>query len=248
MNIIYLRVSKEDETLQDLDVQAIKLKEKYELLKDAVIYKERGSAYNLDKINQRAEFFNVLHLCFDSNKVTIDDIFLGKIKKAQVNIGVWDYARIIRNFHLNLLFSILSAMSDVTIYDYKTGIIEPNNKTTPAKKFSDLILASIQAFDSEQYSYTISQNVKKSVVEIKDTTFSRDGKKWGGQFKDKEEKIVNVTPEEIVSIKRRIQFLIAKFEKEGKTRYYPELIEIINKEKGIQLSASYISRCKNDKD
>jgi len=247
MNIIYLRVSKEDETLQDLDIQAEEIKKKFPIFKDAIIYKERGSAYDLDKFDRRKEFIDILKLTCQADKTTLLDCYLRKYNKTNINIGVWDWSRNMRNLELGLFTSLIFKFFNITVYSHKQGILKVEDDAIPVERFVKYVLASANSFEAESYSWNISENVKKQIVETKDSTYSTKGKKWGGQFKDKLGVIVQVTPEEIVSIKRRILFLIAKFEKEGKTRYYPELIEIIYKERGIELSASYISRCKNDK-
>jgi hypothetical protein len=115
MNIIYLRVSKEDESKQDPEQQLMEIKFKFKL-SDYLVYEERGTAYDLNKIHKRQEFFKILRTCFDSDKVTIDDIFLKNIEKKEINIYVWDFARIIRNIELSIFFQLLSSWYDVKIY------------------------------------------------------------------------------------------------------------------------------------
>jgi DNA invertase Pin-like site-specific DNA recombinase len=254
-NFMLLRVSKEDETLQDLDIQETKLKEKYALFKDCVVYKERGSAYDLDKFDNRKEFIKILELTSNASKTSILDLFRKNYTKTNINLAVWDYSRLMRNLELGLLLSIIFKMFNVTIYSYKQGIIKIEDDEIPVSRFTKYILASANSFEAESYSWNISENVKKAID--KDAEFTRSnpskdnplGNKWGGQFSnilpDGTKEIIKLSEQEERSLVRRIDFLIKKFDSEGKTRYYPEIIEDIRKSKGILLSASYISRCKN---
>ena len=84
MNIVFLRVSKEDEKKQDPEQQLKKIIEKYKL-KDYKVVMERGSAWDLKKINKRHEFIKILKVCFDADKFTIEDLYLQKAYAKDIN-------------------------------------------------------------------------------------------------------------------------------------------------------------------
>lgn len=238
MNIGYFRVSKEDEKIQDLDSQIKAIKDKFEV-KDLVVFKERGSAYDLNKIKNRVEFRKVLSILFDSEEITLDDLFFGNIKRKDINFYVWDYHRIIRHLEYNLLFGLCCYFFNVTIYSHKQGVIERNPDDIPTKRFVAVIMDSANAFDSEQYSWNISENVKKSVNIEKGITVSKEGKKWGRKFKDLSGKNKSLSVKQIVSLRRRINFML------DNSYSQKEIILDIEKRFKIKISNAYISKTKN---
>ena len=175
-NIIYLRVSKKGEGLQDLEAQLPPIIEKFNL-KDYVVFKEKGSAYKVENIKKRTEFLKILDIMFSADNVTIKDLFLGYTPTQEINLYVWDYHRIMRNFELNLLFSLLCDFFNVNVYSYKQGKINKKEHEKPFEKFARYMFFSINAFSSEDYSWNISENVKKAIVKNGKTTRSRDGSK-----------------------------------------------------------------------
>jgi len=89
IDICYFRVSKKGEKEQDLDHQIEVVLERFKL-KNPLIFKEKGSAYKLDNIKNREEFLKILNICFNSNNITITDVFLQKYEKKNIRIFVWD--------------------------------------------------------------------------------------------------------------------------------------------------------------
>lgn len=243
-NIIYLRVSKEEEGLQDLDAQRKAIIEKFGI-KDYEIYKERGSAYDLNKFHKRKEFIKILDLLFDSESITIKDLFLRNIEKKQsINLYIWDYARIIRNFEYNLFFGLLSDIFEVTIYSYKDGKMTKKIEETPTEKLGRFLLYSISAFGAEDYSYQTSQNIKKSVNKEKGITINKEGTKWGRHFKRTNGKRAKLSPTEIINLNKRISNLINIFEEKKEEGYYKRIIKIIAFEEKLKISKAYISKIK----
>ena len=240
MNIGYFRVSKEDETIQDLDLQIQKVKEKFNL-KDLIVYKERGSAYDLEKIHKRTEFKRLLNFIFDSENVTIEDLFFNKIKiKEQINLYVWDYSRIIRNMELNILFSLLSDKFNIEIISYKQTAIKKRIDETPTEKMLRMMMTTIQAFSSEEYSYNISTNVKKVVETRKGITYSNKGNKWGRKLKNSSGVYVDIGLDKQLEMNA---FILKKIHYHS----YPKVITMVIKEFDIKLSKGYISKLKNEK-
>jgi len=246
MNIIYLRVSKEDESKQNPEQQLNKILEKFKL-KDYKVYTDRGSAYDLKKIKKRESFIRILDLCFNSKKTTIENLYLNEFEQSDINLYVWDYSRIIRNIELNLFFSLLSYWFGVKVHSYKDKqILKENKEETPTQRLTRLMMNTISAFSSEEYSYTISTNTKKSY----DNGFSVDkngkrGVKWGNKFKgtldnprNNDKGKVDLTRKELASLNRRILFLV-------KDNKHKVIIEDIKKRFKIKISSSYISKVKN---
>lgn len=247
MNYIYLRVSKEEETLQDLDIQEVKLKEKYPELIDAITLKERGSAYDLKQFHKRTEFIELINTSIKAKDTSILDIFTTNYKPTDIIIGVWDYSRIMRNLELGLLSSILFKLFNVTIYSYKQGVIKFEENEIPVTRFTKYILASANSFEAESYSWNTSENIKKSINKTSDITMSNKGNKWGSQFRDTEGKNIKLDLKEIESLNRRIMWLIKKYEESKTYGYYPLIIEDIKREKGVLISKAYITGLKHEK-
>ena len=242
----YFRVSKEDETEQDLDAQIEAVKDKFNLKSDLVVFKERGSAYNLDKITNRVEFFKMLEVIFSSKFNTIEDLFAQKFLISEpIELYIWDYSRIIRNFEYSLLFGILCDFYNVTIFSFKQGVITKKEEEKPSETFARYVLYSINAFSNEDYSWNISQNVKKNVMKDKNITFSSKGNKWGGQFRDSEGNNVKLSAKDITKLNNRIKKLIEWHIYNKKVGYYDEIVQSIIKEFKIKISKGYISKIKN---
>jgi len=251
-NIIHLRVSKEEKTLQDLEPQREAILKKYNLdPKECIIIEERGSAYNIDKLYRREDFLNLIDIIFNSKETTIHDLFLKNHSIKDINYYVWDYHRIMRNFEFSLLFSLLSDFFSINIYSYKQGKINKKEKETPIDKFARYIFSSINAFSSEDYSYNISTNVKKSIRKEKDVTISSKGNKWGAKFNgthdnprnDKNGK-VELSTLEITKLNDRIISLSRYYKKKGIKFHYERLINKIKKEFAINISKPYITKIK----
>ena len=239
MDIVFLRVSKEDEKEQDIEQQLPKIVEKYNL-KDYKLYMERGSAWDLKKVHKREKFLEILEVCFDSKNTTIEDIYLGRVKKKKINLYVWDYARIMRNIELNLLFSMLSYWFDVKIYSWKDReIIKSQGKETPTGRMARMMMNTISAFSAEEYSYTISENTKKAYA---GNGFSTKGNQWGKGFKatddnpnSSENGRVSLSEEELIAFHAYIK-------RNLKTMSRAQVIERVKEKKKIVLIPSYLSR------
>ena len=256
MKIGYFRVSKEDETEQDIDRQIEVVKDKFNLGADFVVFKERGSAYDLDKIHKRKEFFRMLEVMFASSLVTINELFSKQVlvPADEIELYVWDYSRIIRNFELNLLFGILCDFYNVKIFSYKQGLIQKKENEKPAETLGRYILYSINAFSAEEYSWNISENVKKSVKMEQNLTFSSDGNKWGAQFRGTSDNVranakghVKLSPQEIRGLNTKILNLVKVFEGSGEKGFYDKIISSIAKDKGILISKAYITKIRGKK-
>lgn len=246
INIGYFRVSKEDETLQDLDSQIEAVKDFFSVDFD-VLYKERGSAYDLNKIHKRTEFLNLLDKLFCNT--SLKDVFLGNFESSNVNVYVWDYDRIMRNIALNTLFLALCDLFNVTIYSYKDGKTRKNPDETPTETFARYMLLSVHAFTGEQYSYTISTNIKKSVEKPKNLSArSKYGKKWGRQFTGVNGEKIILTDRQEILLRRRILKLVKEYEKMKFKGYYKSIIDEMERKHGLRISKQYISNVRNKND
>jgi len=243
MNIVYARVSKEEEKTQDIEAQIKAIFEKFNLkTEDTFIFKERGSAYDLDKMHKRTEFLTLIDTLF-CKKTTIEDLFKKQLIKEEVNLYIWDYSRLMRNMEYCLLFSILACLYDVKIYSCKNGLMSADAKETPSIKLSKYLLSSIHSYSGEEYSYNISKNVKKAVNHDKKITVSKDGKKWGRQLVDLDGN--NIEVKQIQKINKYILTLIEDYEQSGKKGYYSKIIKYISNKFNVKVSKSYITNVKN---
>ena len=249
-NIIYLRVSKENEKEQDLEAALDLIINKFELnINDCIIYKERGSAYDLNKIHKRKEYLKILDILYDADTTTIKDLFLMKVQKKDINFYTWDYARIMRNLEFNLFFSMLSYWFDINIYSFKDGKIKINKNENPSEKLLRYFNYAIQGFSAEDYSYHISENIKKSIKKKNGITYGTKkdpkGRKWGRSFVNDKGESIKLSLEKVQEINKRILYLNHYYKRKNMIRYYSYIIEKINQEFNINISKSYLSQIIN---
>jgi len=230
MNIIYIRIST-DEERQDPEQQLNAILDKFKL-KEYRTLKDIGSAYKLDKIHKREHFLEILDICFNANTTTIKDLFLANYTKKKVNLYVWDYSRIIRNIEFNVLFNILAYKFDIKIHSYKDkGLFRDVDFGTPSERMVKMLMNTITAYSSEQYSYDISTNIKKSYSK----GYSTYGKKWGKGYRSVNGEHISMTAKEDEQFKRYVKHKL-------KHKLRSEVIEIVKKEKGIVITPSWLSR------
>lgn len=195
MDIAYFRVSKEEKGRQDLDTQIRKVFEKFNLPQETKVYKERGSAYDLNKFHKRKEFITLLEELFGAKDTSIYDLFIRNVERKDINLYVWDYSRLMRNLEFNLLFSIMCCFHNIKIFSYKDGKFEIQDEATPTLKLGSYMLLMVQAYSGEEYSYNISTNIKKVVKQENGVTVSSKGNKWGRGKKDLHDNKVEISTE-----------------------------------------------------
>jgi len=241
INIIYIRVSTEDLKEQDPRQQLDAIIEKFSL-KDYELYEERGSAYNLDKINKRKEFLKILNICFDAENKTIQDLYLHNYNSQEIHLYVWDYSRIMRNIELNLFFSLLANWFNVKIHSCKDkNIIKETDNETPTAKLTRIMMNTISAFSSEEYSYTISTNTKKSLEKKGNITYSKYGNKCGRRFVNNKGEQIELKEETI----KEIYNIVGKATKKKKIKY-DYIIDFLSNKYDIKVSKSWISKIKKE--
>lgn len=238
MNIGYFRQSMEGENVQDLNRQ-IKVVIDYYKPDNIIIYKERCSAYNLDKISKRTEFMALLIVLFDFDTVTLKDLFTDNIKKKEINLYIYDFSRIMRNIELSLLFGILCNNYNITVYCYKDkSIFKFNNNITPSEKIVRYVMLSMNAFSSEDYSWNTSQNIKKSRVIDNGMSVSSYGNKWGGQLKYKDHTKINPHMADIDTVRIIEKYILSIIKKFS----YPIIIKKVLEKYNISISKSYLTK------
>jgi DNA invertase Pin-like site-specific DNA recombinase len=245
LNIGYFRVSKEEENGQDIDSQILKVKEFFNVDYDFLL-KERGSAYDLNKIHKRTEFLRLISLMF--RNTSLEDVFTGNFKRKEINLYIYSYDRLMRNIRLNTLLMVLCDLFDVKIYSFRENKEIPLKKEeeTPSETLGRYLHIAIKSYSSEEYSNAISSHIKKVVVKKKDGTSrsAKDNKKWGRQFTDIEGNNVSITEKEENGLRKRIIYLIIKFERMNFKNYYNDIIEDISRNRGISITKAYISKLK----
>lgn len=261
MRLCFLRISKEDLSLDELNNDFGGDKEKYikyKLIqqKKAIssefnvskfddIFWDSGSAFNIDKIKLRTEFLRFCKKIFKSDKLTIQDIFLRNFSiDDDFEIYTWDYNRLMRNFEYNMFFLTISdIIGNIKIFSFRQGLIEKKENETPAEKFARYVLCSVAAFDGESYSQNISDNTKKSVV--RDGLISKSDKKgklWGKGFKRSDGSRLSIKESE--SLFKLIISKIKYYESKHFKAYYNFIIDDINKDFGVLISKSVLTRVK----
>lgn len=266
INIIYSRVSKEDEKLQDIQRHEEKVCEKFNLkgayliepeeriedilkLNKPIILRERGSAYNMDKFNKRKELIKFLSFALDYQNTTIENLFLKDIKKLEINLYMWDSARLMRNIKYSLFLLLLMDLHRIRIFTFKDGELTTEQYTeTPSKNLLRYLLFTILAYSGEEYSYTTSENIKKSVKKSHGirigTKKNPKGIKWGKPFTDINGERKEVDPKDIIRLQKRILQLDKEFSS-YRDKYYPGIIKTIQEEFKVNISKSYITWIKN---
>ena len=178
MNYIYLRVST-DNTRQDLDQQLKAIIDKFDL-KDYVVFKDEGSAYQLEKIDKREDFFKLLELMFDASKTDIKALFRGDYEKRTITLYVWDSSRIMRNLELNVQFYLLAMLYGIRIHSYREMAIDEEVAKTTSGKLMLMVMNSFNAFNAQSYSEKLSADISKAYDQDKKaSTYNR---KWGSNY------------------------------------------------------------------
>jgi len=244
LQVIYSRISKENEKLQDIYVQEKKLIEKFKLV-DPIILREKGTAYKMDQFKKRKEFIRFLRYAFLSEKTTIDDLFLNNYERKKISLYVWDSHRLMRNMMYSFIFLLLCDLFDVEIHTYKDGKLKENEKETPSKKLLRYVFYIIHSYSGEEYSYTTSENIKKAFVKRSGITFSKErGIKLGTAYTNTQGEKVNFTLQQVVDFNNKIIKMHRYYLKRGQKGYYKKIIEKLKKEDNIVISMPYISRLK----
>lgn len=243
MKIFYSRVSKEEEGRQDQEAHKTATLKKFNLKEsDIIIYEERGSAYDVSKFSKRKEFIALLTVLFEADKTTILDIFLGNYKEKEIELYVWDWHRIMRNIEFCLFFGLLCDWFNIRVYSCKQGILTKEEIEIPAMKFSRYIMLSAHSFSGEEYSHTISTNIKKVVRQNHNITVSTKGNKWGKSFKDNKGNKVMLDIDIINNMNKYIIWWDTKLKKMGRYHYYDEIIQRVEKQYKVHISKPYISK------
>lgn len=178
MNIIFLRVST-NEKRQDLDQQLKAILDKFQL-KDYIILKDQGSAYNMEKTHKRTGFLSLLQILFHAKDTSIYDIFLDQhiSHNEDINLYVWDYSRIMRNVVKNLYFFLFAMEHNIRIYTYKdTGLLDENLAKTLNGKVLAIVNNIFIGMQAQAYSEQISKDIKRGYDSIKGGTHK--GMIWG---------------------------------------------------------------------
>lgn len=179
INIVYLRIST-DEKRQDLELQFDLILEKYELEEFCLLIDEE-SAYQVDKIKKREDFFELLEILFDTSK-TVKDLYLTyRFPQKQLNLYVWDLSRIMRNLELNMLFFLLCKRFNIRIFSQKDDkIYNKEDFEDPTNKLLELMTFGIDSYGAEKYSHDTSLNIRRAYD--KDTHSSKYGMAWSKGF------------------------------------------------------------------
>lgn len=244
IKIGYFRVSKEEETSQDLDRHIEVTLNKYNInQKEIKIYKERHSAYAENNFAKRQEFMNFLQEALNVDSITLKDLFLNKVKcQEPIEIYSYDFSRFSRIMKYGLLFGLLCDLYDVKVYTYKEGHIERHEEESPAQILARMIMYSITSFSAQDYSYHTSQNIKKSVIRDEGIVVSSKGNAWGKYGRDAKGNKKQLTPQDKLKIQK---FVIKEITKLHLPHYsYNRIINNVKDKFDVTLQKSYITRLK----
>jgi hypothetical protein len=195
-NIIYLRLSKINNSLSNISTQINdtmqklrsdynKLLELYPKLKEDgfLIFIEVKSAY---KDSEREEFIKMYHNFLFEDIKSVKDILENKPTNKEKNLYIASFDRLSRVFFYSLTFQLLRKLRKINIYSileeeniyektYKNILEEENLKQTMFV-FQLMMYSSIAGKHSEDMSHKIKKRVDKTG---KITISNKTGKKWG---------------------------------------------------------------------
>ena len=244
--IIYLRVSKADlksgteREQQDLEAQLPPILKKFNLKeKDCIILKEKGSAYDIDKIRNRTEFIEILKFCFKADKTSILDLWIKNYEPQDIELFVFDSNRLMRNIEFGVFFSLLRYWFRVKLFSCNQENLNPLESDTIGIKMSRYLMQTIDSYLAEGYSKNISDAVKKTVTRIGDVTVSSQGNQWAGGLLNQEGKKVSLKTYE--QIRNKVRYLRSYFHYS-----YEEIINKIEEEFKVRPSMGWLSGVLNN--
>jgi len=242
LKIIYLRVSKQDldsgkTEQQVLEDQLPPILKKFNLKEnECLILKEKGSAYNIDKLKDRTEFLKILDYCFNAETTTIKDLFIGNyVKDSNIELYVFDSNRLMRNIEFGMLFAILRSLFEIKLFSVNQDNLNINESDLIGVRMSKYMMGTIDSYLAEGYSQNISDAVKKAFHKKDGISISRDGNKIGRYFTDSTGKKTKVSPNRIISMRKRIIELNKSYDQD-------KIISLINSEFNVLVSKSYIGK------
>jgi len=233
MNIVYLRVSKEDEQAQDLEAQLPPILSKFRI-ENYELITDRGSAYNTNKIKERKGFLELLDLI--TKQYTIKDLFIKDIKQ-EINLYIFDYNRLFRSIEYGLLFSLICSILKVRVFSVNQEDLNSKENENIGEKIGRYIRLAMYSFLAEGYSKNISDHTKKAFSKHGFSSYSKDGKHIGRKLKNNNGIDTNLSIQETMKLEEEIILLT-------KTRTYKRVVEIIRDRHGLRISPAYISKLK----
>lgn len=227
MNIIYLRVSKED---LDESTQLPEILKAFPNLKKYKILREKISAYKEDAQKNRSEFIKLKDM-ISNNEVK--------------NVYVYSLERLERNIIRLFEFYFFCEANGCRIHGALQPSLELEFEENPTGTFSRYQQVLIFGLLGENESYMTSKRTKKSVRKKNGITMSKDGNKWGGQIRALPEHskyylkngngYARLDEDDIAELHKYIKRLL-------KTNSRTRVLEIIKEKKYLILSHAYISR------
>lgn len=254
MNIIYLRVST-NESRQDVNQQLKAILEKYQL-KEYEVYKDEGSAYDIDKIHRRTDFLKLLDKCFKASETNIKQVFTQDFQKKDIHLYVWDSSRIMRNLEHNVHFYLLGMMYGIHIHSYREMPLNEEMAQSTTGKLMIMVTNAFNAYNAHMYSEALSGHIKKAYD--KDTHASPKGLLWGSgmtpasNWKEVWSESIETIKGELIprltdagrlrllaTEKHELDTWIVKRIKKGELRL--RVIDAVEKEWAIKISQKYLS-------
>jgi DNA invertase Pin-like site-specific DNA recombinase len=236
--VLYIRVSKEDEKEQNPEDQIPEILQTFKLNKeDCNIIIERGSAYSDIKQERRVLFQQIK-----------DKIENNEIKE----IYVYSLERFERNQKRMLEFYFFCEKNDCKMYSalqpYLNNLLPRSVEKTldknPIYTFVRYLMVLIYGFLAENESFFISVRTKKSFQKIKNSTYSKDGKKVGKKFVNSSGEKINLSMKKENEMYDFIVQTIMEYEKRGVVGYYPLIINKVNNLYNIVISPAYLCNIK----
>lgn len=259
MNIFYSRISKGEENTTEkkqFNTKKEYLQYKWKQQEEAVKKKfnvnfdysfyDSGSAYDLEKMSKRTEFFKLIKIITNNQQPTIQSFFKKQIKpNKDIKLYIFDYNRISRRIEFNLLFSIICDMYGVNIYSCNQDqVIQPEKPNTMDKALKYMMLL-FTAISGEQYSESISKNTKKSIQNKKGVAMSYNNKIWGKGFRNNKtgKKLEYKKQNEMIT---HIDNMILDFENKNASNYFSHIILYVLDNYNVTINKSYLSKRKKN--
>jgi len=224
---IYLRVSRKD---LDEEKQLTEIEKRFNP-ESALVFREKVSAYDDEKQEQRTQFQEMKRFILEGQ---IKEVYIFSIERLERNI--------VRLFE----FYFFCEAHDCKIYSVMQDIPNKEFNEKPLQTFLRYVHVLLFGYKGQEESYTTSYRTKSAIVKQKCNTYSYKGNKWGKKFTNLDGDNIEITQEELEDIQKTIRKEIAKHEKLGHKSYYKYIMETIAKKYNIKISKAYISILKKN--
>jgi DNA invertase Pin-like site-specific DNA recombinase len=219
MNVIYLRVSKEE---LDENTQLPEILKCFPKLNNYKILQEKVSAYKEKDQKNRVEFIKLKCMI---EKGEVDNLYVYSLERLERNI--------IRMFE----FYFFCEANGCRIHGALQPSLELDFEDNPVGTFSRYQQVLMFGLLGENESYLTSQRTRKSVRIKEGVTLSKNGNKWGKKLKDSKGNYVELSARQYINLKKYI--------KQNITLRQDRIVDLVEKKYTVKVSKAFITGVKN---